>query len=83
MIYSRLGHIKRTYVFKYKDKMYTAELEQVNPDVFDDGITNAYTFFETDGTVIEKGDERIDDIKKQLDVLNGVEEWVYVDEEAD
>jgi hypothetical protein len=29
------------------------------------------------------GDEHIDDIKSQLDVLNGVEDWVYVDEEAD
>jgi hypothetical protein len=29
------------------------------------------------------GDERIDDIKSQLDVLSGVEDWVYIDEEAD
>ena len=63
--------------------MYTAELDQVNPDVFDEASPNTYTFFETDGTVIEDGDERIDDIKKQLDVLSGVEEWVYVDEEGD
>jgi hypothetical protein len=63
--------------------MYTAEIEQVNPAVFDEGTPNTYTFFESDGTVIEIGDERIDDIKRQLDVLSGVEEWVYVDEESD
>ena len=83
MIYSRLGHIKRTYMFKYKDEMYTVETEQINPAVFDEGTLNTYTIFETDGTVVEMGDERIDDIKSQLDVLSGVEDWVYVDEEAD
>ena len=83
MIYSKLGHIKRTYVFEYKGEMYTVEVEQINPAVFDEGTPNTYTFFETDGTVIEIGDNRIDEMKKQLDVLSGIEEWVYVDEEAD
>ena len=83
MIYSKLGHIKRTYVFEYKGKMYTVEVEQINPAVFDEGAPNIYTFFETDGTVIEIGDKRIDEIRKQLDVLSGIEEWVYVDEESD
>jgi len=83
MIYSKLGHIKRTYVFDYKSVMYTVEVEQINPAVFDEGTPSTYTFFETDGTVIEIGDKRIDEMKKQLDVLSGIEDWVYVDEEAD
>jgi acyl-CoA synthetase (AMP-forming)/AMP-acid ligase II len=63
--------------------MYTVETEQINPAVFDEGAPNTYTFFETDGTVIEIGDKRIDEIRKQLDVLSGIEEWVYVDEDED
>ena len=47
MIYSKLGHIKHTYVFEYKGEMYTVETEQINPAVFDEGTPNTYTFFQT------------------------------------
>lgn len=82
MVYSQLGHVKKTYVFEFEGKMYTVETEEINPNVFgNEPHTHTFTFFEEDGSVVENGDPRIDKIKKQLDVFIGFSDWVYVDED--